>query len=122
MSSIASPSIGSNKQNSIKKDKLTIDVKENPSFKDLKEIEKDEIFCFKFNNKSKGAYIECHKDAEYYNEYYRTFGKPQIYGLYEKNSETKEKIIIGTISLIYRYDTKVCHIMDLKKRGLQTWL
>ena len=114
MSSIASPSIGSNKQNSIKKDKLTIDVKENPSFKDLKEIEKDEIFCFKFNNKSKGAYIECHKDAEYYNEYYRTFGKPQIYGLYEKNSETKEKIIIGTISLIYRYDTKVCHIMDLK--------
>ena len=26
----------------------------------------------------------------------------------------KKKKIIGTISLIYRYDTKVCHIMDLK--------
>jgi hypothetical protein len=100
--------------NLFKKDKLTIDVKDNPSVDDLKEIEREEKFSFKFNNKSKGAYFECHKDEDYYIDYYRTFGKPQIYGLYEKNNETKEKTIIGTVTLNYRYDNKVCQIMDLK--------
>ena len=98
----------------LKTKKNKIDVCSKPSIEELKEIEKEEKFCFKFNNKSKGAYIECHKDSEYYNEYYRTFGKPEIYGLYEINGETKEKKIIGSVSLIYRYDNKVCHIMDLK--------
>ena len=97
-----------------KKDKLSIEVKENPNVEDLKEIENEEKFCFKFNNKTKGAYIECNKNADYYIEYYKTFGKPLIYGLYEKNCETKIKKIIGTITLNYRYDNKVCHIMDLK--------
>jgi hypothetical protein len=108
------PSIGTKLLNSLKKDKLTIDVKNNPSIEDLKEIEKDERFCFKFNNKTKGAYIECNKDSDYYSEYYRTLGKPEIYGLYEVNNETKTKTIIGCVSLVYRYDNKVCHIMDLK--------
>ena len=98
----------------LKKEKLSIDVSDKPTIEDLKEIDKEEKFCFKFNNKAKNAFIECHKDEDYYEEYYKTFGKPHIYGLYEKNNETKEKKIIGTISLIYRYDTKVCHIMDLK--------
>lgn len=111
---LPSPSIGTKIMNAMKKDKITIDVRSKPSIEDLKEIEKDERFCFKFNNKTKGAYMECHKDSEYYNEYYRTFGKPEIYGLYEINNETKTKIIIGAVSLIYRYDNKVCHIMDLK--------
>lgn len=112
--SLPSPSIGKQLMNIIKKDKITIDVKFKPPIEDLKEIEKEEKFCFKFNNKTKGAYIECHKDSEYYNDYYRSFGKPEIYGLYEINNETNTKIIIGTVSLIYRYDNKVCHIMDLK--------
>ena len=107
-------SINQNNNSTLKKEKLTIDVSDKPTIEDLKEIDKEEHFCFKFNNKSKNAYIECYKDEDYYKEYYRTFGKPHIYGLYEKNSETKEKKMIGTISLIYRYDTKVCHIMDLK--------
>ena len=111
---LPSPSIGTKIMNAMKKDKITIDVRSKPSIEDLKEIEKDERFCFKFNNKTKGAYMECHKDSEYYNEYYRTFGKPEMYGLYEINNETKTKIIIGAVSLIYRYDNKVCHIMDLK--------
>ena len=38
--------------NLFKKDKLTIDVKDNPSVDDLKEIEREEKFSFKFNNKS----------------------------------------------------------------------
>jgi len=100
--------------NLFKKDKLTIDVKENPSIDDLKEIERDEKYLFKFNNKTKGAYIECHKNEDYYIDYYKTFGKPQTYGLYEKNNETKKKTIIGTVTLNYRYDNKVCQIMDLK--------
>ena len=108
------PTLGSKIMNSMKKDNITISVKNNPSIEDLKELEKEERFCFKFNNKSKGAYMECHKDEDYYNEYYRTFGKPEIYGLYEKNKEEKTKTIIGSISLIYRYDTKVCQIMDMK--------
>jgi hypothetical protein len=98
----------------IKKDKLTIEVKENPSVEELKELLKDEKFCFKFNNINKSAYIDCHKDEDYYINYYKTFGKPQIYGLYEKNCKTKIKELIGTVSLIHRYDNKVCQIMDLK--------
>jgi len=94
--------------------KITFTVKINPPIEELKEIEKDEKMCFKFNNKTNGAYIECYKNSEYYNEYYKTFGKPEIYGLYEINNETNTEIIIGTISLIYRYKDKVCHIMDLK--------
>lgn len=115
-SSVTSPSIGEKISNTFKKDKITYNVKEKPSIEDLKEIDKEEKFCFKFNNKTKGAYIECHKDVEYYNEYYRTFGKPEIYGLYEIDNETKPKTktLIGTVSLIYRYDNKSCHIMDLK--------
>ena len=97
-----------------KKEKLIINVSDKPSIEDLKEIDKEEKFCFKFNNKPKNAYIEFHKDEEYYIDYYRTFGKPNVYGLYEKNSETKESKIIGVVSLIYRHDTKVCQIMDLK--------
>lgn len=100
--------------NIFKKEKISIDVKENPSIENLMEIEKEDKFIFKFNNKSKGTYIECHKDEDYYIDFYKTFGKPQIYGLYEKNNETKEKTIIGTLTLNYRYDTKVCQIMDLK--------
>ena len=98
----------------IKKDKFTIDVKENPHDEDLKELLRDEKFCFKFNNNNKSAYIECHKDEYYFTEYYKTFGKPQIYGLYEKNTKTKYKELIGAVSLIHRYDNKVCQIMDLK--------
>ena len=97
-----------------KKEKLTINVNDKPSIEDLKQFEKEEKFCFKFNNKAKNAYIDCHKDEDYYMDFYRTFGKPYVYGLYEKNNETKESKIIGTVSLVYRYDTKVCHIMDLK--------
>jgi len=107
-------SINQNNNSTLKKEKLSIDVIENPSIEDLKEIDKTEQTCFKFNNKSKNAYIECYKDEDYYINYYKTFGKNYIYGLYEKNTETKEKKIIGVISLIYRYDNKVCHIMDLK--------
>ena len=91
---LPSPSIGTKIMNAMKKDKITIDVRSKPSIEDLKEIEKDERFCFKFNNKTKGAYMECHKDSEYYNEYYRTFGKPEMYGLYEINNETKTKRIL----------------------------
>jgi hypothetical protein len=108
--------VGEKLSNAFKSDKITFCVKEKPSIEELKDIETEEKYCFKFNNKPKSAYIECHKDAEYYNDYYRTFGKPEIYGLYEVNNETKPKTktIIGSISLIYRYDTKVCQIMDLK--------
>ena len=115
-----STTLGTKISNVFKKDKLTYSVKEKPSIEDLMEIEKDEKFCFKFNNKTKGGYIECHKDSEYYNEYYRTFGKPEMYGLYEIDNESKPKTkkIIGSVSLIYRYDTKVCHIMDLKIKKL----
>jgi hypothetical protein len=98
----------------VKKDKLTIEVKENPSVEELKELLKDEKFYFKFNNINKSAYIDCHKDEDYYIDYYKTFGKPQLYGLYEKNCKTKVKELIGTVSLIHRYDNKVCQIMDLK--------
>ena len=98
----------------IKKEKLTIEVKENPNEDDLKELLLDEKFCFKFNSTNKSAYIDCHKDENYYTEYYKTFGKPQIYGLYEKNVKTKFRELIGAVSLIHRYDNKVCQIMDLK--------
>ena len=98
----------------IKKDTFTIKVKDNPSVEDLQELLKDEKFCFKFNNINKSAYIDCHKDANYYIDYYKTFGKPQIYGLYEKNNTTKFKELIGTISLINRYDNNIGQIMDLK--------
>ena len=98
----------------IKKDKFSIEVKENPLVEDLKELLTDENFHFKFNNINKSAYIDCHKDEDYYIEYYKTFGKPQIYGLYEKNCKTKIKSLVGAVSLIHRYDNKVCQIMDLK--------
>ena len=97
-----------------KKDKLTIEVISKPSIEDLKQIDKIDVCTFKFNNKSKGTYFECHKDADYYIHFYKTFGKPKIYGLYEKNNETNIKTLIGTITLVYRYDNKVCQIMDLK--------
>lgn len=97
-----------------KPDSITIEVLDNPSIEELKSFEKEEKLYFKFNNKKQGAYIECHKDKNYYKDYYKTFGKPDIYGLYEKNNTTKFKKLIGTVSLIYRYDNKVCHIMDLK--------
>ena len=62
-----------------KKDKLTINVSDKPSIEDLKQFEKEEKFCFKFNNKAKNAYIDCHKDEDYYMDFYRTFGKPYVY-------------------------------------------
>ena len=113
-SSSISTSIKTSLSKTFKKEKLTINVSYAPSIEDLQQFDKAEKFCFKFNNKAKNAYIDCHKDEDYYMDYYRTFGKPYVYGLYEKNNETKESKIIGTVSLIYRYDTKVCHIMDLK--------
>ena len=113
-SSASSSSFANILSNTFKQSKFTISVKENPSVEDLKEIEKEERFVFRFNNKTKGSYFECHKDEDYYINYYKTFGKPQIYGLYEKNNELKIKNIIGTVSLNYRYDNKVCQILDLK--------
>jgi len=98
----------------IKKDKLSIEVKENPPEEYLQELLKDEKYCFRFNNNNKSAYIDCHKDEFYYTDYYKTFGKPIIYGLYEKNATTKYKELVGAVSLIHRYDNKVCQIMDLK--------
>jgi len=97
-----------------KKDKYTIDVTDKPSIEDLNELEKEERICFKFNKKAKNTFIECYKDEDYYIDYYKKFGKPYVYGLIEKHTETKEKKMIGTVSLVYRYDTKVCQIMDLK--------
>ena len=93
---------------------IVIEVKDNPTIEDLQMLLKDEKHCFNFNNKPKSVYIECHKDDDYYIEYYKTFGKPQLYGLYETNNHTKMSKLIGSISLINRYDTKVCQIMDLK--------
>ena len=110
-SSASSSSFANILSNTFKQSKFTISVKENPSVEDLKEIEKEERFVFRFNNKTKGSYFECHKDEDYYINYYKTFGKPQIYGLYEKNNELKIKNIIGTVSLNYRYDNKVCQIL-----------
>jgi hypothetical protein len=100
----------------VRKDKLSIEVGSKPSSADLQEIEKDDKHYFNFNNKAKSTYIECYKNEDYYIEFYKNFGKPEIYGLYEKNSDTNYKKIIGVITLICRYDTKVCHIMDMKIR------
>jgi hypothetical protein len=100
----------------VRKDKLSIEVGSKPSSADLQEIVKDDKHYFNFNNKAKSTYIECYNDEEYFIEFYKKFGKPEIYGLYEKNSDTNYKKIIGVITLICRYDTKVCHIMDMKIR------
>jgi hypothetical protein len=100
--------------NEDKKNNTIMKVIENPSIEDLKLLLKDEKYCFNFNNKNKSTYVDCHKDEDYYIEYYKTFGKPEIYGLYETNNDTKISKLIGSVSLINRYDNKVCHIMDLK--------
>lgn len=100
--------------NTEKKNNIIMKVIENPSVEDLKLLHKDEKYCFNFNNKNKSTYLDCPKDEDYYIEYYKTFGKPQIYGLYETNNDTKISKLIGSVSLINRYDNKVCHIMDLK--------
>lgn len=96
------------------KDKLSIEVNANPSSIELQEIEKDDNYNFNFNNKTKSTYIKCYNNEDYFIEYYKNFGKPEIFGLYEKNANSNYKKIIGVISLICRYDNKVCHIMDLK--------
>ena len=93
---------------------IVIEVKDNPTVEDLHLLLKDEKQCFNFNNKPKSVYIDCHKDEDYYIDYYKTFGKPKLYGLYETNNHNKISKLIGSISLIHRYDTKVCQIMDLK--------
>lgn len=114
LSTTISSTISSTVSSLFKKEKLSIEVYENPLIEELLEITKDEKFCFNFNNKSKSSYIEASEDSSYYKDYYKTFGKAEIYGLYENNSETKIKTIIGVISLICRYDNKMCQIMDLK--------
>jgi len=89
-------------------------VIEKPNSSDLKLIDKSEKVTFKFNNKTGGGYIDLPKDKEYYDEYYRLFGNPYIYGLYNRDNTNDTDKIIGTLSLIYRYDHKIWQIMDLK--------
>lgn len=86
----------------------------NPKIADLQLIDKADKVLFKFNNKNFGAFIDLPADKQYYNEYYTSFGKPYIYGLYNRNNVDKIDTIIGAMTLVYRYDHKIWQIMDFK--------
>ena len=85
-----------------------------PSLIDLQLIDKADKVTFKFNNKTGGAFIDLPADKEYYNDYYRSFGNPFIYGLYNRDNINNVDQIIGALTLVYRYDHKIWQIMDLK--------
>jgi phage pi2 protein 07 len=89
-------------------------IVENPSTTDLKKIFQEDKFSFKFNNKGFGAYIDIPTNKEYFMDYYRNIGTPYIFGLYELDKANNTDILIGTVSLVLRYDNKVWQIMDLK--------
>jgi hypothetical protein len=91
-------------------------IVENPLEEDLKELNKNVNFTFKFNNKSFGAYIDIPNSQEYYTNFYRNFGNPYIFGLYYIDKASNTDTIIGAVSLVLRYDNKVWQIMDLKIR------
>lgn len=89
-------------------------IVENPSQTELKEFYQEDKFSFKFNNKGFGAYIDIPSDKEYFTDYYRNFGTPYIFGIYNLDKTNNTDTLIGAISLVLRYDTKIWQIMDLK--------
>ena len=74
----------------VRKDKLSIEVGSKPSSADLQEIEKDDKHYFNFNNKSKSTYIECYKTEDYFIEFYKKFGKPDLFITFTCNPKWPE--------------------------------
>lgn len=89
-------------------------VVENPSLDDLKTLYQTDKFTFKFNNKGFGAYIDVPANKDYFMDFYRSIGTPYIFGLYNIDKVNNTDTIVGAVSLVLRYDTKVWQIMDLK--------
>jgi hypothetical protein len=89
-------------------------VVSSPKEEDLQIVDKAVIVKFTFNNKKNGCYIDLPADKLFYNEFYRTFGKPYIFALYNRDNVSNIDTVIGCVSLIYRYDKKIWQILDLK--------
>ena len=89
-------------------------IVENPSPQELKELYQQDKFSFKFNNKGFGAYIDIPYNKDYFNDFYRSIGTPYIFGLYNLDKTTNTDKLIGTVSIVLRYDNKIWQIMDLR--------
>jgi hypothetical protein len=88
----------------------------NPPGEHLKELYEQDIFCFKYNNKSFAAFFAIPRDKNYFNDFYREIGTPHIYGMYNHDKETKKDTIIGTLTMIMRHDNRIWQIIDVKIR------
>ena len=89
-------------------------VVSSPKEEDLQIVDKAVVVKFTFNNKKNGCYIDLPADKLFYNEFYKTFGKPYIFALYNRDNVSNIDTVIGSVSLIYRYDKKIWQILDLK--------
>jgi hypothetical protein len=87
---------------------------ENPPQTELQAFYKQDKFSFKYNNKGFGAYIDIPAGKEYFIDYYRSIGTPFVFGLYNLDKANNSDTLIGTVSLVLRFDNKVWQIMDLK--------
>jgi hypothetical protein len=90
-----------------------------PPVEDLNYLESKMKTYFNFNKIIRGGYITLPSQQQsgvtnYYIDFYKTFGKPYIYGLYNRDVENNKDIIIGAITLVFRHDYNIWQIMDMK--------
>jgi hypothetical protein len=88
-------------------------IVENPPIHDILEFNKVDIIQFKFNDKNFG-YLAMPETSENYYSFYRNYGTPYIFGMYNLDKAAGTDIMIGLIVLVLRYDYNVWQIMDLK--------
>jgi hypothetical protein len=86
----------------------------NPPEEHLKELYDQDYFCFKYANKSFAAHFAIPDDKEYFMDFYRDFGTPYVYGLYNYDKEKNIDTIIGTLTMVYRHDNRILQILDVK--------
>jgi hypothetical protein len=86
----------------------------NPPEDQLTELYNKNYFCFKYANKSFAVNFAIPRNKEYFTDFYKEFGIPYKYGLYNYDKEKNTDKIIGTLTMVHRHDNRILQILDVK--------